>query len=69
MIVLTFNSKNVFDRISEASKHEWLRREATAEQICPALKHETSANRAEVLRLLNNWATQLVNGAGNRVSS
>jgi hypothetical protein len=61
--MLAFNPKAVFDRIPEASKHEWLRREATAEQICPALKHETSANRAEVLRLLNNWATQLVNGA------
>ena len=46
-----------------------MRYEATLDQICPALKHETSANRSEILRLLNDWATQLVNGKGNRVAS
>ena len=66
--MLKFNPKVVFDRIEEASRYEWMRREATLDQICPALKHETSANRAEILRALNNWATQLVNGKGNRVA-
>ena len=67
--MLRFNPKAVFSQINETQRHEWMRYEATLDQICPALKHETSANRSEILRLLNDWATQLVNGKGNRVAS
>ena len=58
--MLAFDAKRVFDAIPEPQRWEWVKREATLDQICPAVRHETSANRNEVLRMLNNWRIQVM---------
>jgi len=67
--MLRFDAAKTFSLITEAQRFEWLNHQAKLDQICPAVRHETSVNRNEVLRLLNNWATQLVNGKAGRVQA
>jgi hypothetical protein len=57
--MLRFDAKTVFDAIPKALRFEWMRQEATLVQICPAIRHETSANRNELIRHLQNWAVQV----------
>lgn len=56
--MLKFDPARVFAGIPEAQRFEWAKQEATLVQICPAVRHETSANRNELIRLLKNWAVQ-----------
>ena len=57
--MLKFDPIRVFNTIPEAQRWEWAKQEATLVQICPAVRHETSANRNELIRLLRNWTVQV----------
>jgi hypothetical protein len=57
--MLAFDPQRVFATIPEAQRFEWTKGEATLVQICPAVRHETSANRNELIRLLRNWWVQV----------
>ena len=57
--MLKFDAQRVFASIPEAQRFEWAKGEATLVQICPAVRHETSGNRAELIRMLNNWRVQV----------
>jgi hypothetical protein len=56
--MLPANTSAIFDGIPEAQRYEWAKSEATLDQICPQVRHETSAVRNEILRLLRNWWNQ-----------
>jgi hypothetical protein len=53
--MLKFDAKRTFDAIPEAQRCEWAKHEASLDQICPAARHETSANRRALFELLRAW--------------
>jgi len=48
----------LFDAIPLAQRAEWRSGKVSLDQICPRVKHETSAVRNEILRRLQNWSVQ-----------
>ena len=53
--MLPVDPKKLFDAIPDAVRSEWARGRCTLDQACPRVKHETSAIRNELIRLLSNW--------------
>lgn len=54
--MLKVDPAQIFAEIPDALRVEWARGVATLDQICPKVRHETSAVRNEVLRRLKNWS-------------
>ena len=65
--MLKFDPARVFEAIPEALRFDWMNHKATLDQICPSVRHETSANRTELARRLNNWCVQQTAGKAGTV--